>query len=171
LKLDGTETFDLTGIAGGIKPQMDVACRITRANGKVDEIKLLCRIDTLDEVEYYRHGGILQYVLRQLAARDPCDPFGRARVAEGGLVGYSRNAILRWLVGRAPEPDGTSGARPAGCRCSRSIVRILDVMREHGPQMLREPHVRHLQGRLWRSALRAGTALRAPSMSRPAVGV
>ncbi|MGE0725946.1 MAG: hypothetical protein AB7O45_16340, partial [Alphaproteobacteria bacterium] len=52
------------GVAGGIRPRMDVACRIHRANGKVDDVTLLCRIDTLDEVEYYRHGGILQYVLR-----------------------------------------------------------------------------------------------------------
>ncbi len=68
LKLDGTETFDITGVKGGIKPRMDVACRITRADGKSEEIKLRCRIDTLDEVEYYRHGGILQYVLRQMLA-------------------------------------------------------------------------------------------------------
>jgi aconitate hydratase len=68
LKLDGTEVFDITGIAAGIKPGMDVTCKITRANGKSEDVKLLCRIDTLDEVEYYRHGGILQYVLRQLAA-------------------------------------------------------------------------------------------------------
>ena len=68
LKLDGTETFDITGIAAGIKPKMDVKCKITRANGKAEDVTLMCRIDTLDEVEYYRHGGILQYVLRQLAA-------------------------------------------------------------------------------------------------------
>ncbi|MEE2761583.1 MAG: aconitate hydratase AcnA [Pseudomonadota bacterium] len=66
LGLDGTETFDITGIAGGIEPRMDVDCRITRADGSSEEIKLLCRIDTADEVEYYRHGGILQYVLRRL---------------------------------------------------------------------------------------------------------
>jgi aconitate hydratase len=66
LKLDGTEKFDITGIAAGIKPRMDIACRITRADGKHEDIKLLCRIDTLDEVEYFRHGGILQYVLRNM---------------------------------------------------------------------------------------------------------
>jgi aconitate hydratase len=66
LKLDGTEKFDITGIAAGIKPRMDVACRIHRANGKTEDVKLLCRIDTLDEVEYFRHGGILQYVLRNM---------------------------------------------------------------------------------------------------------
>ncbi|MEQ9120991.1 MAG: aconitate hydratase, partial [Alphaproteobacteria bacterium] len=68
LKLDGTETFDITGIADGIKPRMDVKCTIHRADGSTEEITLLCRIDTLDEVEYYRNGGILPYVLRNMMA-------------------------------------------------------------------------------------------------------
>ncbi len=68
LGLDGTEIIDLTGIEAGITPRMDVACKITYAAGVVREIPLLCRIDTLDEVEYYRHGGILQYVLRNILA-------------------------------------------------------------------------------------------------------
>ncbi|MFO1190114.1 MAG: aconitate hydratase AcnA [Alphaproteobacteria bacterium] len=67
LKLDGSETFDIVGFAGGIKPRMEVVCRIHRANGKSDDVTLLCRIDTADEVDYYRHGGILAYVLRNLA--------------------------------------------------------------------------------------------------------
>ncbi len=66
LGLDGTEVIDITGVAGGITPRMDVNCKITYADGRVREIPLLCRIDTLDEVEYYRHGGILQYVLRNM---------------------------------------------------------------------------------------------------------
>jgi aconitate hydratase len=66
LKLDGTETYDITGIAGGIKPRMPVALTITRSDGRKETIQLLCRIDTLDEVEYFRHGGILPYVLRGL---------------------------------------------------------------------------------------------------------
>jgi len=66
LNLDGSETIDLTGVAGGITPGMDVACRINRADGTSEEFAVTCRIDTLDEVEYYRHGGILQYVLRNL---------------------------------------------------------------------------------------------------------
>ena len=66
LALTGEETFDITGIAGGITPRMDVACRIHRADGSSEDITLLCRIDTADEVEYYRHGGILHYVLRNL---------------------------------------------------------------------------------------------------------
>jgi aconitate hydratase A / 2-methylisocitrate dehydratase len=64
LKLDGTERFDILGIAQGLKPRSELTCRIHRADGKTEEIKLLCRIDTLDELEYFRHGGILQYVLR-----------------------------------------------------------------------------------------------------------
>ncbi len=68
LKLDGTETFDITGIGEGIEPRQDVACRVNRADGTSEEITLTCRIDTLDEVEYYRNGGILQYVLRNLMA-------------------------------------------------------------------------------------------------------
>ncbi|MGY9020585.1 MAG: aconitate hydratase AcnA [Alphaproteobacteria bacterium] len=67
LNLDGTEIFDITGVAGGITPAMDVAVKITRADGSTEDITTKCRIDTLDEVEYYRHGGILQYVLRNIA--------------------------------------------------------------------------------------------------------
>ena len=67
LGLTGKETFDLTGIAGGIKPRMDVACRITYEDGRTEDISLLCRIDTLDEVEYFLNGGILQYVMLGLA--------------------------------------------------------------------------------------------------------
>ncbi len=66
LKLDGSEIIDISGIAAGLTPRMDVACRITRADGSSEDIALLCRIDTLDEVEYYRNGGILQYVLRNM---------------------------------------------------------------------------------------------------------
>jgi aconitate hydratase len=67
LNLDGSETFDVTGLAKGIKPGMNVTVKITRANGKSEEITAICRIDTLDEVEYFKHGGILPYVLRNLA--------------------------------------------------------------------------------------------------------
>ncbi len=66
LKLDGTETFDITGVEDGITPGMDVSCKITRSDGSSVNVKLLCRIDTLDEVEYFKHGGILQYVLRNM---------------------------------------------------------------------------------------------------------
>ncbi len=67
LNLSGEETVSVSGIAGGITPRMDVECTITRPDGSTETIALLCRIDTADEVEYFRHGGILHYVLRNLA--------------------------------------------------------------------------------------------------------
>jgi aconitate hydratase len=66
LRLDGTETFDITGLEGEIRPQQDVTMRIHRSDGSTEELAVKIRIDTPIEVEYYRHGGILQYVLRQL---------------------------------------------------------------------------------------------------------
>jgi len=68
LGLTGEETFDIEGFAGGITPRMTITCRIHRPDGSSEEVPLLCRIDTADEVEYYRHGGILHYVLRRLNA-------------------------------------------------------------------------------------------------------
>ena len=68
LKLDGSEIFDITGIEDGITPLMDVACRITRADGGTEDLALLCRIDTVDEVQYLQSGGILQHVLDNLTA-------------------------------------------------------------------------------------------------------
>jgi aconitate hydratase len=67
LKLDGTETVDIEGVAGGIKPGMDVVCTIAKKDGSTRKLNLRCRIDTLDEVEYFKNGGILQFVLRDLA--------------------------------------------------------------------------------------------------------
>jgi aconitate hydratase len=67
LKLDGSEVVDIEGVAGGIKPGMDVSCTIARLDGSKTKIVLRCRIDTLDEVEYFKNGGILQFVLRDLA--------------------------------------------------------------------------------------------------------
>src|SRR5438477_5157111 len=69
LELDGTETFDLTGLEGGPTPRQDARLVIHRANGATDEVPVTLRIDTPIEVEYYRHGGILLYVLRQLLYR------------------------------------------------------------------------------------------------------
>ena len=51
-----------------VKPRAMMEAAITATDGKVRSIPILCRIDTLDEIEYYRHGGILHYVLRNLAA-------------------------------------------------------------------------------------------------------
>ncbi len=66
LELDGTEEFDLTGVENGISPRQEVMLIIRRADGKREEVALTLRIDTPIEVEYYVHGGILPYVLRQL---------------------------------------------------------------------------------------------------------
>ena len=52
----------------GITPLMDVACRITRTDGAIEDVALLCRIDTIDEVQYFQSGGILQHVLDNLTA-------------------------------------------------------------------------------------------------------
>lgn len=69
LRLDGTETFDLTGLASGeIKPRQDVSLTIHRADGSTDTADLILRIDTPIELEYYKNGGILSYVLRQLVS-------------------------------------------------------------------------------------------------------
>jgi len=66
LKLDGTETFDLSGLENGPVPRQDALLNIRRANGATQEVPVTLRIDTPIEVEYYRHGGILLYVLRQI---------------------------------------------------------------------------------------------------------
>ena len=66
LELQGDETIDIIGLAD-LHPRMDLTMRIHRASNTTDELKLICRVDTLDEVNYYRHGGILQYVLRGMA--------------------------------------------------------------------------------------------------------
>ena len=66
LGLTGEEVLDITGLEN-LSPRMDLTLVIHRPNGKVDQVPVLCRVDTLDEVSYYRHGGILQYVLRGMA--------------------------------------------------------------------------------------------------------
>ncbi len=66
LSLDGSETFDLLGFADHLKPHMEIALTIHRADGRIEVVPLYCRIDTLDEVEYFKNGGILQYVLRNM---------------------------------------------------------------------------------------------------------
>ena len=68
LKLDGSEKISFTGLDGKLKPRQKVTMQIERKNGKKQKVTLLSRIDTQDEIEYFRSGGILQYVLRQLAA-------------------------------------------------------------------------------------------------------
>ncbi len=69
LNLDGTEVYDLLGVGADLKPQQDLTLRITRANGVVENVAVRCRIDTPIEIDYYQHGGILPFVLRQLVAK------------------------------------------------------------------------------------------------------
>ncbi len=66
LKLDGSETYDVLGVGPGLKPREDITLRITRSHGAVEDVPVICRIDTPIEVEYYQHNGILPFVLRQL---------------------------------------------------------------------------------------------------------
>ena len=68
LGITGNETFDLKGLEGEIKPQQLATLVIHRADGSSQEVKVLLRIDTPIEVDYYKHGGILPFVLRQLLA-------------------------------------------------------------------------------------------------------
>ena len=66
--LQGNEQVTIRGLQGDLKPRQMLSAEIKSANGSVKQVPLLCRIDTLDELEYFRNGGILQYVIRQLAA-------------------------------------------------------------------------------------------------------
>jgi aconitate hydratase len=69
LHLNGSETLDILGLTGvELTPRMNLTLVITREDGSSEKIEVLCRIDTLNEVEYFKSGGILHYVLRQLIA-------------------------------------------------------------------------------------------------------
>jgi aconitate hydratase len=68
LGIRGDETVTVRGLADGLTPRETVTAEIVFADGSVKKVPLTCRIDTLDELEYFNNGGILHYVLRQLAA-------------------------------------------------------------------------------------------------------
>jgi aconitate hydratase len=69
LNLTGKETLDILGLTGvELTPRMNLTLVITREDGSREKVEVLCRIDTLNEVEYFKSGGILHYVLRQLIA-------------------------------------------------------------------------------------------------------
>jgi len=70
LGLTGHEVYAIEGLAGGLQPRQEVTVRATRGDGQETSFAALARLDTPDEVEYYRHGGILPYVLRQLLASE-----------------------------------------------------------------------------------------------------
>jgi aconitate hydratase len=69
LKLDGSESYDVLGLRADLRPQQDLTLRVTRKNGEIEEVPVRCRIDTPIEIDYYQHGGILPFVLRQLLAQ------------------------------------------------------------------------------------------------------
>jgi aconitate hydratase len=66
--LTGFEKFDILGIGPDLKLRQELTVKATADDGKASEFKVICRIDTPAELDYYRHGGILEYVLRQLLA-------------------------------------------------------------------------------------------------------
>ncbi|HKB91022.1 MAG TPA: aconitate hydratase [Opitutaceae bacterium] len=70
LNLDGTETYDVLGLNSSLKPQQDLTLRITRKDGKSEDVSVRCRIDTPIEIDYYQHGGILPYVLREIVKKN-----------------------------------------------------------------------------------------------------
>ena len=71
LKLDGSETFDFKGLSDtDIKPQQTITMIVRRANGTEENVELKSRIDTAIEVDYYRHGGILPFVLREIVSKN-----------------------------------------------------------------------------------------------------
>jgi aconitate hydratase len=66
LKLDGSETYDVLGLGQTLKPQQDLTLHVTRKGGETLDVPVRCRIDTPIEIDYFQHGGILPYVLRQI---------------------------------------------------------------------------------------------------------
>ena len=78
LRVDGTESFDITGISGTLRPRQKARLIIHRTNGITEEAPVIVRIDTPIEVDYYERGGILPFVLRQLVG----EPVG-ARAGAG----------------------------------------------------------------------------------------
>ncbi len=68
LGLTGSEQVTIRGLHGDLKPRQRMIAEIVAADGSLKRVPLVCRIDTLDELEYFKNGGILQYVLRHLAA-------------------------------------------------------------------------------------------------------
>jgi aconitate hydratase len=66
--LKGDEKVTIRGLQGDLKRRQKLTAEIVSSEGNLQRVPLLCRIDTLDELDYYRNGGILHYVLRKLAA-------------------------------------------------------------------------------------------------------
>ncbi len=68
LGIKGDEHVTIRGLHGEIKPRQKMFAEVVSSDGTLKRVPLICRIDTVDEIDYFKNGGILQYVLRQLAA-------------------------------------------------------------------------------------------------------
>ena len=68
--MEGTELFEILGVANTVTPGSKVGVKAVSSSGKVTEFEVLARIDTEIENQYYRHGGLLPYVLRQMMSED-----------------------------------------------------------------------------------------------------
>jgi len=69
--LDGSEFYDISDVAGGLSPRMTVTCRVRRGDATIATVPLLARLDTTREAAYYRHGGLMPYLIRAVAAAKP----------------------------------------------------------------------------------------------------
>jgi hypothetical protein len=99
LGLDGSEIIDPRGIAGGITPGMDVAATINRAGGRAEPIARRCRIDSLDEIDYFRPGGI--HALRPAPAARASPP--RAAKQVPAVTAYAGERVLTTGEERGPR--------------------------------------------------------------------
>jgi len=70
LNLDGSETYSVLGLGDNILPRQGVTLEIKRKDGRIEKVALVLRIDTPIEVDYYRHGGILPFVLREILQKN-----------------------------------------------------------------------------------------------------
>ena len=128
LGLKGDETISIAGLAGDLKPLSIVPCTIPYADGATRTIELKCRIDTAVEIEYVEHGGVLHYVLRNLAAPSSLTT-RRRRAATGRAAAARRTLSTAWraregLTGRPAWPR-RSPARPVSkvpMRLAPSVV-------------------------------------------------
>ncbi|MFM2399700.1 MAG: hypothetical protein RL341_1857, partial [Pseudomonadota bacterium] len=112
LGLKGDETFDIIGDIN--KPQSDMTLVITRADGSKQNVTVLSRIDTPIEVDYYKHGGILPYVLRQLMSGATAKKVVAAAVAGAGTVAATAVSAATAATTVAASAAGSGAALAAG---------------------------------------------------------
>ena len=111
LGLTGAEKYTITGIAE-VKPRQDIEVKVIRDNGEEFSFTARCRIDTYNELEYFSAGGILQYVLRRLAARD------RLRLGPRPLAGGDRGLVRSGADPACLFPAVRRAGSPAGRCCT-----------------------------------------------------